>query len=328
MRLLIGTMHSNEQEFEACVSGIRAQQGVQFEHIVLENLPHKEAHDKLYSTFMENASRFDVFVKVDSDMVITNKYLFAAIADRFKRAPAMDELAIAVHDFFPDRLVYGMYSYRNTVRWDKKAPLVFSDEEPEVRQKVFTDAADIAPAALHCPNPSPLQCLRYGVVRGVKILEAAKAGWFFSWPVEYIKETWAHFKATRDRRLILASLGAELALDGRVNRNNLDYTDPFLRNLFVKYEVMPTSQLARITTRLRIVNRVKSPVLLLMRSSSFRDAIRKSLANCRKPTASPETSHDFSPEPQRVQAYKQGQTASPCSAPNLGSSKDTNCAAL
>ena len=117
MKLLIGTMRTIENEFDQCVAAIRKQKGCDFEHFVIENMPHKEAHQALYNRFMENASTFDVFVKVDADMVITRDDFFAKLASRFVSAPAMDQLTVAIHDFFPDRITEGLHSWRNTVRW-------------------------------------------------------------------------------------------------------------------------------------------------------------------------------------------------------------------
>src|SRR5690242_14514637 len=117
MRILVGTLYTIENEFAACCAAIQRQTHTDFEHLVLEKLPNKVAHDTLYRTFMQRSDEFDLLIKIDADMVIRSPNLFAAIVAKFRADPLLDEYVIQLHDFFTDRPMWGMSVYRNTVRW-------------------------------------------------------------------------------------------------------------------------------------------------------------------------------------------------------------------
>lgn len=53
MKVLVGTLYSGENEFSECKESLEKQTHKGFEHLIIENLPKKEAHHKLFSTFME-----------------------------------------------------------------------------------------------------------------------------------------------------------------------------------------------------------------------------------------------------------------------------------
>jgi len=265
LRILVGIMHSGELEFEQCVAAVKEQAHQQVEVFTIENVPHAEAHRILYETFMAKADRFDIFIKVDADMVITDRELFRKIAGEFAANTGMDMLAIAVHDFFPNRLVFGMYCYRSCVRWPAAPDRVFVDKQPVPAERSVCDESRLAPAALHCHNASPIQCFRYGVVRGVKFLAAARDGWLFSRSINYIDDTWQQYLITGDRRRLLASAGAELALKGVLNAEHLDYGNDWLRRQCELYDGMPTRDLLSLTRRLRIINALRRPALLLLK---------------------------------------------------------------
>jgi len=104
-RILVGTLYAGENEFEECLASIKRQTYRGWSHFVIRDLPKQEAHKKLYQTFMNRADEFDLFIKVDSDMVIENENLFKGIAARFKGDPSLEQLSIAVKDFFTDQLI-------------------------------------------------------------------------------------------------------------------------------------------------------------------------------------------------------------------------------
>ncbi len=264
-RVLVGTMHTIENQFEACVDAVRRQRGVEVEHFTVEGLGNCEAHAELYSNFMKRADEFDVFVKVDADMVILRDDLLARIAERFAREPELDLVTIPVHDFFTNSLISGLHGFRSSVRWPEHTDRVFVDDDavPEDRRVV---AMDLAPAASHCANPSPFQSFHFGLHRGVKLRGGVRQGlartaWNQShW--DAIGSLWKHFRRAHDPYVGWAALGFELALRGDFGPEHISYTNPEARNLFeTRYADWSAARLRRVLRGLRRRNRLGLPCL-------------------------------------------------------------------
>jgi len=265
-RILVGTMRSMEREFDDCVKAVAEQKGVQLEHFVIENKSHQEAHEILYRTFMQNSNRFDIFVKVDADMVLTRDDLFFQIGQRFTTNPEMDCLTIGIQDFFTNRLISGLHSWRRTVRWGERDP-VYPDNSSVPNKRHIYDYHDLAPAAFHCPNPSDIQAFRYGVTRALKFVVGWYRGWWNEETLGFVRDTWLHFYRQRDRRLALACLGAEFAFSGKVTAKHLDYAYPHLQILVAKYSSWPLKRTSRYARLLRLCNRLRKPYLLFSGNS-------------------------------------------------------------
>jgi hypothetical protein len=228
MRLLIGTLFCGENEFDSCLASINKQSHHNYHHFVIKYLGKRDAHVALYSRFMQEAKNFDLFVKVDADMVLTNDRLFESIVDRFERRQQLQNLQIAVHDFFSERLIGALHSYRANVVWDTNLDPIFTDFCQLSSDVVEFDDSVLAPGALHCPDPHPFQSFHYGLHRGVKALVATerKMRDSLKFHATNIGRTWLHFLRTRDPRVALACVGAELALRGDLGSAHLGYFDP------------------------------------------------------------------------------------------------------
>ena len=248
MKILVGTLYTIENEFDECVAAINGQSYTNFEHFVLKNLPNKEAHDTLYSAFMERKDEFDLFIKVDADMVIEDDDLFAKIVNKFRNNDWLKDLEIAVYDFFSDHLIWGMHTYRNNVTWRHNEEDLFVDVCPIEPHERLYDYQDLAPAAIHCKNPSLFQSFHCGVHRALKVLQAGRN----SVMKEYSRSHWENLERTRrnfllkkDRRLGFAVLGAEMTFREEILPCHLSYANPYLRQLFNGYEALDSRQLKR-----------------------------------------------------------------------------------
>lgn len=227
MKLLVGTLYTIENEFDACCASIRSQSYRHFDHIVLRDLSKQEAHEALYGTFMERADEYDLLVKVDADMVIEDRELFRKIVERFTSDTRLDLLLIAVHDFFTDDLLIGLNVFRNTVRWSLGEEALFTDMTyvPSTIRKMEKDYSDLAPAALHCADPSPFQAYHYGFHRGVKAAVGGR-----NWGV--IADFHEHYRRNRDLRVAYAILGADAAFTGRFSVEHISYDNTTLLEHF------------------------------------------------------------------------------------------------
>jgi len=256
-RLFIGTLYSQENEFSDCVRSINDQTYKQFDHFVFSDLPNKEAHITLFKAFVQQAETYDLLIKVDADMVISNPRLFENIVRKMHENPGIDILTIAVHDFFSDQLIYGLNTYRNTVRWNLDKENLFVDIPDTPQDKYLFDDRELAPAAVHCPNPSPYQAFHYGVHRGLKMVQPDQAEKRESsrrtkWTG--MEKSWQHYLRTKDIRLGLACLGAELAFSGMFTIQDLDITNPRLHNLLEGFLNMDPDSLVKVIRRSRLYN--------------------------------------------------------------------------
>lgn len=253
MRILVGTLRTIENEFGACVDAIRRQTLPPVDHFVIENLPNVAAHRALYRRFMAEAGDCDLFIKVDADMVVEDPRFFENVADRFRLNPSMGAMLIAVHDFFSDRLIDALHIYRSDTAWPLDDENVFVDPCPLPPQRVIHDTTDLAPAAVHSPDPSPFQAFHFGLHKGVKIRAALAQG---RRPAglehcENLEHTWRHFLRRGDERLGLACLGGELALRGEFEPQHVDYHHPYTHEVFSRYATADAAHLRRLVRRMR-----------------------------------------------------------------------------
>lgn len=252
MRILVITLVTIEREFEECIESIKRQSYRDYHHIVFRDLPSPDADRTLYGTFMERAGEFDLFIRVDADMVIESENLFAWVVERMMARPSVEMLTIAIHDYFTDRLISGLHAYRNTVRFAVDDPI--QPDRPLVpRSHRLVERSDLGYQIRHCKNPSDLQALHYGIHRGVKLLEwmrrrDARRIYWYSW---MIRQTWRNFLRRRDRRLALAVLGAELGLRGAFTVEHLSHGSELPKGVLMAVDGLDETALEKVIRRLQ-----------------------------------------------------------------------------
>lgn len=259
MRIYVGTLYTIEKEFEECVASIKRQTYRNYEHFVFEGLPNKTAHDTLFSDFFSKSGKFDLLVKVDADMVIEDKHLFSGIVDRFRKNLSLHLLQIAVHDWFSNRLIGSMNAYSNTVSWKMSDENLFVDMVDIDQEHVSIDWTDLAPAAIHCKDPSPFQAFHFGVHKGLKILQRGRPSgrrehWRMRSHWENVEYTYLNFKASKDVRLGYAVIGSELALSGLFKSEHLSHSNPFCSDIFSRYQGLDSSCVENEIKRLKSRN--------------------------------------------------------------------------
>ncbi len=251
MKLLVGTLYCGENEYEECVAAIRAQTFRNFDHITIENLPELEAHYSLYGHFLEHADQYDLLVKIDADVVLNSEDLFEGIVRKFSENPWLEVMNIGVDDFFTGEMIAaGIQVYRNTVRWDFSKDTVFPDVPIMDPERYLYDKTDLAPAAVHCKNPSPYQAFHYGVHRGLKSIQRKHST--SHWAL--LTKVWQNFLKVGDRRIGLAVLGAELVYAGEFGREDQNYTQPKMKEALNQYEGMDAQALENEIRRLRTLH--------------------------------------------------------------------------
>jgi hypothetical protein len=208
----------------------------------------------LYRGFEERSESNDLFVKIDADMVIRKDEFFADLVAWFHEHPGIDELEIAVQDFFTDRLIFGLHVFRRGVEWPSQDETLFVDRSPVHPSRRHLDSEHLAPAADHCPDPSPIQAFHYGVHKALKVLqpgceEFSRGYARFHW--ENLTEVVNHHRGNPDPRLALVMLGAELVFAGRLGVGHLNYEDPELEALSDHWASVPDHRVLREIASLR-----------------------------------------------------------------------------
>lgn len=218
-RILVGTMYRGESAFEACRRSVLEQTHPEVEQRVVEGLPNREAHETLYRSFMEAADAYDLFVKLDADMVLRGADALAEVARYFRRRPGLDHAIFAVRDWLSGELIEGLHVFTGRARWTFPDEDLFVDPGPDAPGGSATVWEAPAPLADHLPEPEPYEAFRFGVHRGLKLRQAGRRRVRFGQFLlqrRVLAGCWRRFAATGDRRPGLAVLGAELVLRGEL----------------------------------------------------------------------------------------------------------------
>lgn len=252
MRILVGIMHCIENEFEQCLEAIDRQTLPAYYRFVISNLPNKEAHDTLYRTFMERAKEVDLLIKVDADMVLVRPTFFQECAARFRREPKLQHLEIALNDWMTKRRIFGLHVYRSTHQWQITPEAIFVDMVDKPDERV-ADTSQLAPAAVHCPAPSPFQAYHFGIHKGVKFVQNGRgqvhpiqrvAHW------HHFENLEQHFRDTGDERLGLAVVGFRDAVRGLWGASEVDFRSEVAQKRFQELEHLGAKELRRIARQL------------------------------------------------------------------------------
>lgn len=232
-------MYCIENEFKQCIESIKKQTHQNFEYFIVQNLPNKEAHDKLYRTFMNKTSEFDLFIKVDADMVLARNTFFEEVEEKMQKEKKTEDLHIALHDYYTDSLIYGLHVYRNTVKWSTNDENIFVDRNTS-KINVSLDSSELAPAAVHSPDPSPFQAFHFGLHKAIKVIQPDKNNLnrhsaMIHW--NNVLKLYKHFKRKKDERLLLALCGSYAGLMGTLYSDHVDFNNPETGEIFEQYKI-------------------------------------------------------------------------------------------
>lgn len=172
-RVFIGTLYSGEAELQECKLSIEAQSIQTIKHELISFLPNKEAHDKLYSRFMELNSQYDYFIKLDADMVFRDTKAVEKIIKYFKQRDSLDHLILSVHDFYTNRSVIGVHIFSNRCIWNLESCNIFVDHDPSIvgTKEMYSCANPIDNLVTHAFNQRPEDAASYGAHKTTKIIQ-------------------------------------------------------------------------------------------------------------------------------------------------------------
>jgi hypothetical protein len=235
VRILVGTLYSAENEFEHSKRSLQRQTHTDWEQVVFKHLPNKEAHDRLYRTFMERADDFDLFLKLDADMVFRSERSLQTLVELFESYSELDHALLAVRDWASDSLIMGLHAYSSRAVWTTSGEELFVDHSPSVPGKRLSTKGPPAPLVDHSPDPSPFQAFRFGVHRALKVVQRDRSTLsLFRSRMQWnlLNHVRRRFSETGHRRLCLIVAGAEEVFAGRVTRSEYDDAGDDLRERY------------------------------------------------------------------------------------------------
>ena len=250
MKIFVGTLFSGENEFEECKLSIKNQTYENYDHFILKNLPNKEAHVTLFKSFIEKSKQYDILIKVDADTVILRDSLFGEIVEKMTNNPWLDVFCVGIYDFYTDSIINGIATYRNTVKWNFEDQSMFVDIPKVSNDRYLYDSTVLAPAAIHCKNPSPFYAFHFGIHRGLKSIQRIHST--SHWKI--IRKVQENFINTGDVRLGLAVLGSELVYAGKFRKEDVDYTNSKAKNYFIQHQNLTSIELIKKIQKLQKLN--------------------------------------------------------------------------
>lgn len=171
-QVFIGTLFCGEGDIQKCCEAIAKQDNVTFRHDIIANLPEKEAHNKLWSTWRKVQTDFDAFIKVDADTVLMHENVISEFMKIMTENPDVTGIQAPLKDYFTNSFINGLNCFKNTVVFNDSKDDLFCDRGIDVNHKVVLKADrvpdSLRPAGLHCYHSSEQQAYHFGLHRALK----------------------------------------------------------------------------------------------------------------------------------------------------------------
>lgn len=232
--ILIITLYCGENEYDACKTSVKSQDyAATVDHIFIENLPNIEAHQKCYQTIMGHADEYDLFIKLDADMVFMRDTALNEIIAFWSENNHPDLMSFAVHDFISDQNIMGVHVFSKNCTWNLEThDGLFVDPAPHYPGQRFKTFNDPAPFVSHASDPSDFSAYHFGMHRALKCFQPKR------WSVDIqsygalrtLLSVANHYERTKNDKARLALMGAEAIRTSAItmetgNKENQDITD-------------------------------------------------------------------------------------------------------
>lgn len=162
---------SGENETTACLNSVNSQVNINLEVFHIKGLPNKQAHDTLYRKIESEREHFDLFVKVDGDMVFTSTSVLSDIIRLFSEEENLDHAVFSVLDWYSQKVIMGMHVFSNRCSWPDLNDSLFVDPKPAFPGRSILVWDSPSPVAYHSPNPSIAQAIQFGYHRTLKVVQ-------------------------------------------------------------------------------------------------------------------------------------------------------------
>lgn len=248
-RFLVLTLHSGENEFEACRDSVAAQTDVDVTQDIISGYSNIEAHRILYRKVMEQAGNYDLFMKLDADMVLKRPSALAEIACFFKKRPSLDQLVVKVDDHYTGTPIFGVHTFSPRVSWRlDSSETLFADPDPEFEGGLIRDPQEIPIFVDHAPNPSGYQAFYFGFHRMLKVLQngqSVKYTAHTAYQAAILRRLETQYLTKGPANLGLAVLAAELVRTGHLSATTSDRDDTAVRRAFDMVSALSDDEVRR-----------------------------------------------------------------------------------
>lgn len=222
-KVFVGTMSCGEGDFASCCKAIASQKGIDVEHLVIENLPEKQAHNTLWAAWRERQSTHDLFVKVDADTVLKHDSVLIEVMKLMEENPRVTGVQAPLHDYFTDSFINGLNCFSPKVTFKDSGDDLFCDRQVDVDHDIVLGSTQVPPqlqpAGLHCHESTEIQAFHFGVHRALKGQQHI---------IERVRHAWTKNK---DKLRGLVILGAQFSSQLSKNRR-FNYGDKELKDVF------------------------------------------------------------------------------------------------
>lgn len=225
--IFVGTMYTEEGEFQSCVERIQAQEGVVVSHVIISNMKEKDAHNALWKAWKDAKSGNDVFVKIDADTILSSTTTLLEIYEQFAKNPRVTGLQAPLADYMTDSLINGLNAFSNRVIFNDTNDELYCDRKVDEGHDIVLRERDLpeslVPAGFHCFNPTDRQAFHYGLHRMLKGQTTT---------MDKVFNAWARDK---DRARLFALVGAHMS-PRFVDSRCFNYEDDEFKAAFVEAE--------------------------------------------------------------------------------------------
>lgn len=168
--VFVGTLYSNEGDFDVCCEMVRVQSSVNVKHVVIPDLPEREAHNALWAEWTSHKSDFDIFVKVDADTVLAHRDVLAEVWNLFEQDPELTGVQAPLWDRFTDAPINGLNCFSPVVQFSASPDLCCDRVDSGHKHRIFASDCPSAlkPAGHHCFHATDLQAFHFGLHRYLK----------------------------------------------------------------------------------------------------------------------------------------------------------------
>lgn len=173
MKILIGILKVDEPQFDALITSIKDQLSKGDDTFVLEGYSKHEAHDLLFRRFTALSSDFDIFLKMDADMIIERDDFLSFIRQQFNTHKGLDWLHLHIWDSILGTYISGLNAFSNRVRWSKNSDNLFTDRK-QIASSIQSQRIIDEPTekwVSHCKNATFEQAYNFGSHRAVKAFQ-------------------------------------------------------------------------------------------------------------------------------------------------------------
>lgn len=225
-KVLVITMFSDENEYESNKNSVSDQKAsFQIKQCFIENKKNLEAHNELYKIIMDKAKSFDYFIKLDADMILTNK---TALSELIRMAvdSNSDIFSIPVHDYMTNQMIWGVNVYKSGVKWKLGTENLFTDQQHLDGNFHISKKRLLLKDSLvsHASMPSDFQAFAFGVHRAAKVIQADSSipllGHAFG-QFKTLKDVYLNYMNNKNRSLGLALIGAYMMLTSQLSRKDM-----------------------------------------------------------------------------------------------------------